>query len=325
MQTEILTKKGDLEAYDTWFQTRPHATLWQSLDWKKFQEALGREARIYVLKNDDGKIVASALVTIDKTKMNLCVFDCPRGPLFEKETDAHTLMKHIAENANHERAIALYMSPQKEFATHLHFKKSPRLEQPEATRIINLTQPEEKILSQMKEKGRYNIRVAQKHNVTVKMSKDMDAFYELLSATKGRDRFQIHSIAQYDQFLKSLPAFLLLAYAPNHKKPIAGLLGVLFGQQGIYYYGASDYSSRALMAPYLLQWEAMRHAKAAGKTEYDLLGIAPPDEIHTHAWSHISIFKEKFGGDVRTFPPEQELIIRPLAYKALKWKRKVWR
>jgi lipid II:glycine glycyltransferase (peptidoglycan interpeptide bridge formation enzyme) len=100
-------------------------------------------------------------------------------------------------------------------------------------------------------------------------------------------------------------------------------MGVIWGNTGIYYYGASDYEHRALMAPYLLQWKAMKQCKEAGCTRYDLLGIAPPDAPEDHPWQGISRFKEKFGGEIITYPPERQIILRKLAHAGLRLKRKV--
>jgi len=83
---------------------------------------------------------------------------------------------------------------------------------------------------------------------------------------------------------------------------------VIWNGTGVYYYGASSYEDRALMAPYLLQWEAMKICKAEGCTKYDLLGISHPD-TKKDPWEGISDFKRKFGGEVITYPPEQVLML----------------
>jgi len=182
----------------------------------------------------------------------------------------------------------------------------------------------------------------------VKESRDIDAFYDLVTKTGKRDSFVHLSKAQYQAFLNDLPgSFLLLAYpppTPNYQPqpPIAGVLNVVWEKRLIYYYGASNHEQRAKMAPYLLQWESMRYAKERGCTEYDLLGIAPEENgkrktengkfffhfplsiFHSspHQWSGISSFKEKFGGEVVMYPKEQMIVLKPIVYWLLKMKRK---
>jgi lipid II:glycine glycyltransferase (peptidoglycan interpeptide bridge formation enzyme) len=99
-------------------------------------------------------------------------------------------------------------------------------------------------------------------------------------------------------------------------------MGVTWNGTGIYYYGASSYEHRNLMAPYLLQWEAMRLCKKSGCDHYDLLGISAPDSVDD-PWAGISDFKRKFGGTVITYPPEQTLVLRPMVKRALGLKRKL--
>ncbi len=239
--------------------------------------------------------------------------------------------------------MTLYVSPLSQLkAQSLQLKTSPRHEQPEATRILDLTLSDEELLAQMHPKGRYNIHVAEKHEVRVDKSNDIDAFYELLTSTAGRDRFTVGPKRQYEMFLRELPgAFLLMAHtgdelsvmsdkrtdsepkAHSSQLPIAGLLGVIHGLTGIYYYGASSYEHRALMAPFLLQWEAMKLCRARGARFYDLLGVAPEDAGPEHPWSGISAFKAKFGGQVVTYPPEQQIVLRPLVNTLLRLKRSI--
>ncbi len=101
---------------------------------------------------------------------------------------------------------------------------------------------------------------------------------------------------------------------------------------GIYYYGASSYEHRSLMAPYLLQWKAMEHCKELGCLTYDLLGVAPPENAASsqlqaasspHPWAGITDFKEKFGGELIEYPHEQQIVLRPFALKALTLKRQL--
>lgn len=350
-----LTSSIDLEHYAQWLGNHPHATLWQSLPWKRYQEALGRQVRAYTAENERQEIIASALVVIDTTSFGLSTWDIPRGPLglvsslesrvLSTPNDVHreALIRHVIVDAEKEKCLCLSLSPVIPLKTpDSRRKTSLRHEQPEASRIIDLTQSSNQILAQMHPKGRYNIGVAEKHGLRIEESTDIDAFYKLLRETGGRDCFTIGPKRHYDAFLRELPgAFLLLAYlsdqqsavsyeqkgsqqtAHSSQLPIAGLLGVIHGKTGIYYYGASSYSRRALMAPFLLQWKALERCKALGCLSYDLLGVAPANAASKHPWEGISAFKAKFGGHIVSYPPEQQIILRPVLRSLLRAKRKV--
>ncbi len=333
MHLSLLTTPEDLAAYQEYLKTAQGASLWQSLEWQGYQGALGRETRLYGLRASSSPFTATALVVIDKTALGLSTFDIPRGPLGSDQGAKEELLEAIMEDAKRERCLSLFFSPPTHYSlqtTH----SSNRHEQPEASLVLNLTLGEDELLKQMHPKGRYNIGVARKNGVQVKESQDIDSFYALLKETGGRDAFQIRPKNQYEHFLKDLPgSFLLLAYSPDMpKKAIAGLLGVIWGGKGYYYYGASAYASRALMAPYALQSEAIRVCREKGCRTYDLLGISPPEVVgaprwgaQTHPWEGVTRFKKQFGGKIETYPPEQEIILRPVVKKILEWKRALWK
>lgn len=316
---QSLTNPRDLQKYDTWVRSHPEGSLWQSLEWKRYQEALGREVRIYAQMEGE-QILASALVVIDRTAFGWSTRDIPRGPIGDA---AEPFLKTIVEDAQRDRCLSIFLSPAHLLPpTPYSLRRSSRHEQPSCTRVIDLTQPEEDILRQMKPKGRYNISVAEKNGVRVQESDDIDAFYALLKETQRRDKFSIHPKRHYEVLLRELPESFLILASSTQGEPIAGLLGVIWGKMGIYYYGASDHAHRALMAPYALQWAAMRRCKAVGCASYDLLGIAPP-QSPDHPWQGVSAFKEKFGGEVVTYPPEQQIVLRPVTNALLGMKRKL--
>ncbi len=298
----------------------------------KYRQALGRETRLYVgMSASNKRILCAALVSIDRTTGGLCTWNIARGPLFQWEvirgnweelnSSTDELLTAIIDDAKKDKCLSLYLSPLTKLTTPLPLVTSKRHEQPEATIILDLTQTEDGLLKQMHPKGRYNIKLAQKHGVIVEQSTDIDGYFALAQSTGKRDGFTIKRKSEYQSFLKDLPgSFLLMAM--HDKKPVAGLLGVIWNGIGIYYYGASDHAYRALMAPYALQWEAIKMCKAQGCTRYDLLGIAPPHAAKDDAWQGITDFKKKFGGNLMEYPPEQEIILKPMMKKMLEMKRK---
>ena len=80
---------------------------------------------------------------------------------------------------------------------------------------------------------------------------------------------------------------------------LAANLEIVYGDTATYLHGASSSQDRQVMAPFLLQWEAMRAAKAEGKKSYDLWGANPSSKssfYYKSAWEGITRFKEGFGG-----------------------------
>jgi lipid II:glycine glycyltransferase (peptidoglycan interpeptide bridge formation enzyme) len=132
----------------------------------------------------------------------------------------------------------------------------------------------------MKQKTRYNIRLADRKGVTVQPWTDLRAFAAMTLETAERDQFGAHSHAYfqraYDLFRPSAGCELFVAEVEG--EPVAAMMVFARGQRAWYFYGASLSIHREKMPTYLLQWEAMRWAKARGCTSYDLWGIPDADE-----------------------------------------------
>lgn len=187
------------------------------------------------------------------------------------------------------------------------------------TRILDLSLSEDELLSQMHEKGRYNIRLSERRGVTVNSveatDENIDIWMNLLCETTSRDGFSKNSRKYYVRFINELSEKHSwgLYFAFHEWKVIAAGIFVFTRERAIYYYGASswDKETRKHMAPYLLQWTVILEAKKRGIPLYDFLGVADPrkqdDELR---W--VTDFKEKFGGTLVQLP--QKLLF-PISWK----------
>lgn len=289
------------------WQENPRRSLWQHPVWGDFQEAIGRK----VWRLEAGG--ASAIIIKHPLPFDLCWLEVPRGPLFTDEKDLSEILSKIRELGKRQKAVFVRMSS---YDPDFTFKK-PRLSfndhHPQTSLVIDLDGDKEEIRKQMKQKGRYNIKVAQKHDVKVASSIDLDSFYGLLEKTGGRDGFGIHPKSYYENLLDSIPDNAHLLLATHNGDVIAGGIFIFLDEWGIYYYGASDHGYRKYMAPYLLQWEAIKRAKENGCKYYDFLGIAP-EGAKNHPWSGVTEFKMKFGGRVVNYPQAKEMVLRPVWY-----------
>ena len=171
------------------------------------------------------------------------------------------------------------------------------------TAVIDTTLTEEEILTNMKPKGRYNIKLAEKKWIVVKETektdKNIKLFYNLMMETTSRDWFNWNSLDFYKIFLQSLEkSKLLLAF--YEWVVIAWGIFVFDKDVSIYYYWASsgDSKYRNLMSPYLLQWEAIKIAKNVSSKLYDFLWISWPNEENSPL-AGVTDFKKKFTSDIR--------------------------
>jgi lipid II:glycine glycyltransferase (peptidoglycan interpeptide bridge formation enzyme) len=205
------------------------------------------------------------------------------------------------------------------------FQLSPHTIQPPRTIVLDLTGTEEQVLSRMKQKTRYNIRLAIKKGVVVRHSSDVNLFFQIIQATGERDRFGVHSREYYqrsfDLFHNRGECELLLAELEG--EPLAALMAFTHGARAWYFYGASVSSHRDTMPTYLLQWEAMRWARRQGCTEYDLWGVPDCSEEDLEAnftrrsnglWG-VYRFKRGFGGQLCRSAGPWDRVYQPFLYR----------
>jgi lipid II:glycine glycyltransferase (peptidoglycan interpeptide bridge formation enzyme) len=202
--------------------------------------------------------------------------------------------------------------------------------QPPRTMIVDLRGTEDELLACMKQKTRYNIRLAQKKGVTVRPWDDLPAFHKMMLVTGGRDGFGVHSLEYYQRAyeLFNPTGMAELLVAEYEGVPLAALMVFARGGRAWYVYGASNDEERNRMPTYLLQWEAMRWARSKGAQEYDLWGVPDEDEENLEAhftersdglWG-VYRFKRGFGGEVKRSLQALDLVYNPLLYKLYLWR-----
>lgn len=195
------------------------------------------------------------------------------------------------------------------------FRPSFETIQPRWRQWIDLRQTEEALLGGMKPKGRYNIKIAQRHNVAIKHLDNAKDFTALAQQTARRQGFGGRSPAYFEDLLTIEEVELWGAYVAGAL--VAGVIASFKPPFALYLYGASSGQYRAVMAPYLLHWEVMRQAKQRGCTTYDLLAIAPPD-LPNHRFAKLGRFKAQFGGLSVQLLGAWDLVGSPLGYRIFK-------
>lgn len=177
--------------------------------------------------------------------------------------------------------------------------------------LIDLNPTEDEMLARMKQKTRYNVRLAEKKGVTVRVGnlEDLPMLYRMYAETSIRDGFVIRDEGYYQTVWKlfmanvqspitnpQLPITIPLIAEVDHD-PVAAIFLFLFAGRAYYVYGMSRDAHREKMPTYLLQWEAMKRAKAAGCTVYDLWGAPEVFDESDSMWG-VYRFKEGLGGEV---------------------------
>ncbi len=330
----------------------------QSWEWGEFQESVGRRVfRLAVPPSSAGADLgplrhssseASEAMPAQFIENTIPVIKkkywyCPKGPTMSRTIRGQEfrdrikdLIDEIKKNSP-PNVIFFRLGPEWEIGQgieknleNLGFKKLHYDIEPSQTLILDLNKTEEELLAQMHEKWRYNIRLAERKGVKIKMATSQDAnfekyfeeFYKLVDeGTSARKEIKHHPKEYYrKQFLiegKNPPQpslkggsdspplggvrgdlKMVLFVAEYENKVIAANIIVFSGRRATYLHGATSSEHREVMAPHLLQWEQIRYAKNRGCSQYDFWGIVNEHTIDKRgkSWEGFTRFKKGFGG-----------------------------
>ena len=196
------------------------------------------------------------------------------------------------------------------------------------TVLIDLKPAEDEILAKMKQKTRYNVRLAGRRGVSVRIGtrEDFDLLYRMYAETSIRDGFAVREANYYhslwDTFLDrgekestdGIGPSCRLIIAEVEGEAIAGMAIFIFAGKAYYMHGMSRPVHREKMPNYLLQWEAMLRAKESGCLVYDLWGAPEEFNDHDSMWG-VYRFKEGLGGKVVRTIGAYDLPVRPFFYR----------
>jgi len=273
----------------------------------------------------------------------MCVLYAPKGPLFDwtNESLRTCVLDDLQAFAKRQGAIFVKVDPDVVLGTGIPGSQEATEDSDEQavrsdlqrrgwifssdqiqfrnTVLLDLTLSEEELLARMKQKTRYNIRLAEKKGVTVRHGTlaDLPVLYRMYAETSVRDGFVIRDETYYqtvwqtfmgshvDRLESSQVSTFQLSNLPTCEpliaevegQPVAAIFVFYFAWRAYYLYGMSRESHREKMPNHLLQWEAMRRAKAAGCKVYDLWGAPDVFDESDSLWG-VFRFKEGLGGKV---------------------------
>lgn len=211
----------------------------------------------------------------------------------EQQIKALGLSVLYAEPSSHESQVAS------------HFSRSRSTFLPPKTIQINLTESEERLFNRLKPKFRYNVRLAEKRGVTVKLSQNIESFSDMWQKSaqeRGMWLSQKKEIkALWFAFKKTGNTDLIMAYKDNEL--LGGVLICYSPDAAFYMYAGSTQNGKKLFAPTILAWEAIKLSKKRKKKVFDFEGVYDSRYKSTKTWRGFTRFKEGFGGEVVEYPP----------------------
>ena len=338
-------------------QTWEWAQIKDEAGWKAFPYLWGADGKLHDLRDQSGGKASAAAMVLQRTipiggfAARLRIQYVPKGPLLDwgNATLRRQVLDDLSAIAHKSGAIFIKIDPNvllgmgvpgepgaqddpnsQEVLNDLKargWRFSPEQIQFRNTVWVDLNGTEEEILARMKQKTRYNLRLAQRKGVKIRTGNeaDFELLYRMYAETSLRDGFVIRDEKYYRRVWKTfldnlceksgraLPAAQPLI-ADLEGEAVAAVIPVRFARSAWYLYGMSRELHREKMPNYLLQWEAMRWAKQAGCQVYDLWGA--PDEFKEEdsLWG-VYRFKEGLGGRVVRTIGAWDLPVRPFYYR----------
>jgi peptidoglycan pentaglycine glycine transferase (the first glycine) len=334
----------------------PHPHLLQTWEWSQVKAGIGWVPMPFVWKDSRGNPIAAAMilkriVPTAGLSARLCVLYVPKGPVMAW-SDAllrRGVLDDLQNLAKRQGAIFVKVDPDVVLGTGIPNSEGAREErsglavlaelrqrewlfsseqiQFRNTVLIDLAPSEDEILRRMKQKTRYNIRLAEKKGVSVRMGTldDLPMLYRMYAETSVRDGFVIRDESYYLSVWRSfmqtpgldrrpaIPAAEPLI-AEIEGQPVAAIFVFYFGGKAYYIYGMSRDAHREKMPNHLLQWEAMQRAKQAGCSTYDLWGAPETFDERDSLWG-VFRFKEGLGGTVVRTLGAWDYPARPFWYR----------
>jgi peptidoglycan pentaglycine glycine transferase (the first glycine) len=313
------------ETWDETIRGLPGAHILQTWEWGQFKAAYGWQPLPQVWHDEHGQVRAAALVLKRAVPGGLSVLYVPRGPLVDWSDAAwsHRVIADLQSLARKQGAIFIKMDPELILGTGIPggeddqpnpagqrvlaemqssgWRLSDEQIQFRNTAWLDLSGSEEDWLSRMKQKARYNLRLAQRKGVIVQAGSldDLPLLYRMYAETSVRDGFVIRNENYYRSvwrsFMERGMAEPLIATVEG--EPVAGIFLFYFAGRAWYLYGMSRDAHREKMPNYLLQWEAMCRAKTHGCSQYDLWGAPDVFDESDSMWG-VFRFKEGLGARV---------------------------
>lgn len=281
---------------------------------------------------DTGNVVAASLILKRTAFRRFSIFYAPKGPLMDwaNESLRKRVLDDLQSFAKKQGAIFLKLDPDVVLgrgvpasvdevtensgqAVRSDLRRRGWVESSDQiqfrnTVMVDLSASEEEILMRMKQKTRYNVRLAEKKGVMVRVGgvDDLPMLYKMYAETSVRDGFVIRDEGYYMTVWKTymskvesqrLEPSAVPLVAEVDGEAVAAIFLFMFAGRGYYVYGMSRNAHREKMPTYLLQWAAMKHAKAHGCLTYDLWGAPDVFDESDSMWG-VYRFKEGLGGDV---------------------------
>jgi peptidoglycan pentaglycine glycine transferase (the first glycine) len=338
---------GDRVHWNSEVTSLPHAHLLQSWEWGELKRKYGWAAHRLLWSDERGAPLAAAQILqrnipLPGLRNRFSILYCPRGPILNWSDSSlrSQVMADLQSFAADKGAIFLKIDPGLPISVGEAGADQPLVEESAGkdamqalagngwrasaeqiqfrnTFLLDLSKSEDTLLAEMKQKTRYNIRLAARKGVNVRRGdmNDFDLLYRMYAETSVRDGFAIRNPAYYqDAWGSFIQAGLAKPFiAQVNESPVAAIIIYKYAGTALYMYGMSRDQHRKKMPNHLLQWEAIRWAKQQGCSAYDFWGAPDTIDSEDPLWG-LYRFKSGFGARFVCSLGAWDFVTRPFLY-----------
>ncbi len=334
--TIVRLEQQHQKEYESFVAAHASGSFLQSWGWGEFQTQLGKEVIRYGIFETSKLTGTVQFLKIRIPHLPGYYLYAPYGPVIKigiEDVDVKILFDNLITKIKIELADCWFIRFEPKQNLNLIGVSTIRT-QPGKTLVTDLNKSSDDMQTEMHPKTRYNIKVADKHNIIIESEISVSPQHgfhiaelvELLTQTSSRQKFRSYDKDYYQQMIdffvlhsRATDCKVSLYKALYNKQLVAGAIMIDHGKTRTYLFGGSNDQYRNLMAPYALHWRAMQNAKKAGLTKYDWWGI----ETATGQTPGFVQFKLKWGGEQVTYPPAVDVINKNGWYRIYKLFRKL--
>jgi peptidoglycan pentaglycine glycine transferase (the first glycine) len=318
-------EEGQAQIYEGFFP------LTQTFIYGQIQKSVGRKVRNFDILDQD-KRIGSILIVEYPLFGNLTYWYAPYGPVLNITSPEVILgvRKNIREYAKENNVVFVridFTLVKKNNSNILsgYFKQSPLCStvgayfQPRDEWYTNISKTSEEILNTMHSKTRYSVRLAEKKGIRTLLTntnllEKLPVFLDLMKKTSIRNGFSLHGDDYYKYYFEEIEktgkGFVVEGVFEG--EVLASHFIFVVGDVAHYVFGASSDEHKDLCAPYLVHFQAMLKAKEMGAKYYNFGAVSIG--VENKKWQRLSVFKQKFGGEVFHHEPLYDLVLKPFWY-----------
>ncbi len=331
-----LSSDPDMPEWDAFLDTALGGHHMQMSAWARTKREVGWHAVRGVVRQA-GTIVGGAQMLVRPVFPGVAIGYVPKGPVTTSDDSAlietvvqgillplsraHAIRHLIIQPPNNGQAVACYLQQ-------ACFRLSQRRYAPSASVQLDLLQPLETIVQQMKRQTRQNVRRSQRDGISVRQGKteaDLLTFYRLHVASSQRQGFITYPEAYFMTMWRSFSAqgHARLFIADYDGDPVSALLVLAVGdlaESKALGWSGQHGNRRPNEAVF---WAAIEWAQTAGYRLYDMGGIelsaaqqvCRGEALAENFKQTPTFFKLGFGGNVVIFPEAYDFLPNPV----LRW------